>query len=352
MLLIAVSGSVYGLKALNVQAEEIIYIRNDGTIDPSGTPISTIDKVTYTFMDNIYSPIVVDRGNIVIDGNGYILQGTGTGSGFSLYGVSNVSIKNTNIKGFYFGICLNLTSNNVISENTITANTRGLIVSTSSMNTIYRNNITASTRYSVLLENSSSRNVILENNISSLNFGVWLVGACNNTLCKNNVTSNLYGIILENSYNNTLLQNDVSNNKYGVLFSESSGNVVSANTIAFNENYGIALSKASNNTFYHNNLIDNGEQLSFYESPVNVWDSGYPSGGNYWSDYRERYSNALEIDDSGIWNTPYVIDASNADTYPLMSQYVIPEFPSFLILPLFMIATLLAVIVYRRRHSF
>jgi hypothetical protein len=30
---------------------------------------------------------------------------------------------------------------------------------------------------------------------------------------------------------------------------------------------------------------------------------------------------------------------------------VIPEFPSFLILPLFMIATLLAVVVYRRKHS-
>ena len=29
---------------------------------------------------------------------------------------------------------------------------------------------------------------------------------------------------------------------------------------------------------------------------------------------------------------------------------IIPEFPSFLILPLFMIATLLAVIVYRRKH--
>jgi len=29
----------------------------------------------------------------------------------------------------------------------------------------------------------------------------------------------------------------------------------------------------------------------------------------------------------------------------------IPEFPSFLILPLFMITTLLAVIVYRRKHT-
>jgi len=34
-----------------------------------------------------------------------------------------------------------------------------------------------------------------------------------------------------------------------------------------------------------------------------------------------------------------------------LEGFVIPEFPSFLVLPLFMIATLLAVIVYRRKHS-
>jgi hypothetical protein len=33
-----------------------------------------------------------------------------------------------------------------------------------------------------------------------------------------------------------------------------------------------------------------------------------------------------------------------------MVPTVIPEFPTFLILPLFFIATLLAVIVYRRKH--
>jgi len=34
-----------------------------------------------------------------------------------------------------------------------------------------------------------------------------------------------------------------------------------------------------------------------------------------------------------------------------LEDFVIPEFPSFLVLPLFMIATLLAVIIYRRKHS-
>jgi hypothetical protein len=78
---------------------------------------------------------------------------------------------------------------------------------------------------------------------------------------------------------------------------------------------------------------------------VNFWDSGYPSGGNYWSDYEERYPNATEINDSGIWNTPYVIDANNKDNYP-----IIPEFPSGVILPLFMMVTLIAVLLLRRKR--
>jgi hypothetical protein len=55
------------------------------------------------------------------------------------------------------------------------------------------------------------------------------------------------------------------------------------------------------------------------------WDYGYPSGGNYWSDYLTMYANATEIDSSGVWNTPYVIDANNTDHYPLVKPwYQIP----------------------------
>jgi hypothetical protein len=80
---------------------------------------------------------------------------------------------------------------------------------------------------------------------------------------------------------------------------------------------------------------------------ANVWDDGIR--GNYWSDYLTQYPNAAEIDSSGVWNTPYVIDTNNTDHYPLMVQYVIPEFPSFLILPLFLIATILTVIIYKKK---
>jgi len=57
----------------------------------------------------------------------------------------------------------------------------------------------------------------------------------------------------------------------------------------------------------------------------NTWDNGYPSGGNYWSDYQTNYPTAAEIDGSGIWNTPYVIDSNNRDNYPLMNPWTPPD---------------------------
>jgi hypothetical protein len=60
-----------------------------------------------------------------------------------------------------------------------------------------------------------------------------------------------------------------------------------------------------------------------------------------------RYPNATEIDASGIWDTPYIIDVNNMDRYPL----VIPEFPSFLILSLFMVSTLLGVLICRMKSA-
>jgi hypothetical protein len=54
---------------------------------------------------------------------------------------------------------------------------------------------------------------------------------------------------------------------------------------------------------------------------TNTWDNGYPSGGNYWSNYRTTYPNAVENDSSAIWNTPYVINVNNTDRYPLMAPF-------------------------------
>jgi len=59
-------------------AEGTIYIRANGSVDPPTAPISTLNNVTYTLTDNItstgiYDSIIVERNNIVIDGDGYML---------------------------------------------------------------------------------------------------------------------------------------------------------------------------------------------------------------------------------------------------------------------------------------
>lgn len=108
---------------------------------------------------------------------------------------------------------------------------------------------------------------------------------------------------------------------------------------------GIHFSDSSDNSVYHNNLVNNTLQV-YNEESINAWDDGYPSGGNFWSDYGDRYPNATEVDASGVWNVPYVIDASNQDDYPL-----VPEFSSTLVIGVLIITAILAAVSYRRSTS-
>ena len=307
------------------KATGTIYIRADGSVDPGTAPISSVDNVTYTFTGNIYDYVVVERNNIVVDGAGNVLQGSGSGNGVYWSGVKNVTIKNTNIKNFQIGVYLKSTSSNLIHGNNITNNYPA-----------YRNCI------GIYLRDSPNNN-ISENNITKNDDSIMLDWSASNSIYGNNITNNGHGIYLSLSKYNSISRNSItSSNYYGIWLKGSSNNNISENNITAN-NLGIELGYSSNNSIYHNNFLDNTKQVHSYNS-TNVWDDGADKG-NYWSDYEERYPDAEEIDESGIWNTPYVIDINNKDNYPL-----IPEFPSFFIPLLLIIVTLLMVVVHRRKH--
>lgn len=61
----------------------------------------------------------------------------------------------------------------------------------------------------------------------------------------------------------------------------------------------------------------------------NSWDDGYPSGGNYWSDYTGVDGNSGSNQDlsgsDGVGDTPYTIDNNNRDRYPLANPWTPPE---------------------------
>ena len=144
--------------------------------------------------------------------------------------------------------------------------------------------------------------------------------------------------------NCTIIDNIVANNKGGISLGFGGNHTITNNTIMSNY-IGITVIYSLNVRIFHNWFQNNTIQVST-TGASNAWDNGYPSGGNYWSDYRERYPNATEIDASGIWNTPYQIDVNNKDNYP-----TIPEFQAFPILLLLMITALLAITVNRPRSS-
>jgi len=68
--------------------------------------------------------------------------------------------------------------------------------------------------------------------------------------------------------------------------------------------------------------VDNTAQTYVTPGFVNVWDYGYPSGGNYWSDYTgvDVYNgpNQNVPGSDGIGDSNYTINAINNDCYPLM----------------------------------
>jgi len=94
------------------------------------------------------------------------------------------------------------------------------------------------------------------------------------------------------------------------------------NNIIRNNAYGIYLPESAGNNIYHNNFVNNTVQADVVTPNYNnTWDNGYPSGGNYWSEYTDvdnnsgPYQNITGTPD-GIWDNPYIINENNTDRYP------------------------------------
>jgi parallel beta-helix repeat protein len=327
------------------EASGTIYIRADGSVE--GTPnIFSEGNITYTFTENIFDEIVIERNNIVVDGAGYTLQGSGNGTGVRM-GVhtgtrSNITIKNMEIESFEYGIhlvnctgitvknltlanekgiILAFTKNSTIAKNNITDNQYGIVLVMSSHNRISGNNITNNHWSGILLLGSSDFNIISGNNVSANDGGgIRLSESTYNTITWNNImANNLGGVSLWYSDHNTIKGNTVTTHKRdihdaGISLDTSYGNTIKGNNI-INNSRGFALigpTASQRNIIYHNNILDNDE-IYIYGSH-NTWNSGYPSGGNFWGNIGE------DSNYDGIADTSYCIDGDR-DCYPLMGVF-------------------------------
>jgi parallel beta-helix repeat protein len=353
--------SIFTFNIKPAKAMETIYIRVDGSVDPPTAPIQRSGNL-YTLTDNIFcyaSGIEIERDGIILDGMGYLLQGSSfyVGNGVSVNERNEVTIRNMRIKNFSYGIYVGMSYGITIQENNIMDIGAGITLEGSTSNVIFGNSVIHSVE-GIRLFGSDNNYLSLNIIQDSYQNGILVYYSSNNHIDSNSiinsglVTPSSYGnivndntvngkpliyledasdyvvqnagqVILVHSNNITVENLALSNTNYAIQLWGTQNSTIVGNTLK-NNRYALLLDASSKNKFYHNIFEDNSNHLSISSSKPNVWDDGYPSGGNYWSDYVgvDFYSGPSqnEIGSDGIGDTPYIINDDNMDRYPLFQD--------------------------------
>jgi len=298
-------------KPLTLRGDRCMSIIND-TGEQSCTVTVTADRVTicgFTIQGKLlktalsmgYSHWCLIQENTILDAY----------QGISFSFNDNNTISNNILQNSAWGIYLYRSSENNISNNTISSPSaqmnRGISIQDfCRQNKVSNNVISDSTQYGISLSNAEN-NTISHNTLTTNNDGI-LIGSNNNTIARNIIRENMrYGIfVFTNSRYNLISGNTIEdNNDSGIYMnSQSNLNTITDNVLGDNTAYGIYV-KSSNNRIY-NNIFENIHN-AFATSSNNIWDLGPIIGGNSWSDWETNPG----------YPTTYIISQNNVDHYPV-----------------------------------
>jgi parallel beta-helix repeat protein len=337
------------------------------TITPQGSVVgtNTITKNnnTYTLTADLQAKLLIQKDNIILDGAGFTLQGTATvttdesglnwfagpeDSGITLDETNNVVIKNFKITNFAIGISLRYSSNCALTNNTLFKNNGNIFLNESSENMIINNRISTAPGDGISSE-YADKNLISQNWITNCcSNGISIFGS-QNLIVDNNLSSCPGGIAVGSSYAkfvsgsyNRIIGNNVSNGGTGLeLRMGASNNFFTKNVITrcgegveglddeegYNNTFylntferctwaTLNCNQGNQSIFYFNNFLENANNVDTFvsdrDSPIIVPEHNYDNGtyGNYWSDYAARYPNEKEANNTGTYNTPYMITST------------------------------------------
>lgn len=272
----------------------------------------------------------------------------------ALINSTNILIENLTLSHNIQGIFLIATNNTIIRNCKITNSSYGLVTKT------YFDHTTMKYYYS---SNVKITECAVQFNGAGITFGSF-----NSTVLYNTISKNLLGIHIYKGGYNIVKGNTITNNTFYVklpsipplyslfrylyyeypeipqplhqyasagIITDGHHNIIVGNTFAYNEvgAFGGVMTHMGGNTFYHNNFINNiyYQVIPFIIGPrsFDKYDNGYPSGGNYWSDYNgtDLYSGPCqnETGSDGIGDTQHVIlkypRGACIDRYPLKNPY-------------------------------
>jgi len=331
-----------------------IYIRNDGTVEPTTAPIEKSDSL-YKLTGNILlQTIEIQRDNIVLDGSDHSIQGNeswmGTAprwgdagnNGIIIAGRNNVTITRLTIEKCTTGIRISNSSQISVEGNMFTNETAamdnpmGIAIQDSSLVQIENNSFT--TAGSAIVCNGTNNmirgNTITGGGVGNIDGSIAIVGSSN--IISDNKIEDLLPITMDKADSNIIARNNITGPAYkgseGIaLFRDCSNNVIFGNNITGFVNQAIrTVFSCSNNTIYGNYMANNGFAIALQEGAVNntfygntlaadsckvqiddgvestFWDNG--TIGNYWGDYNGTDSNG-----DGIGDAPYTVNGFKWD---------------------------------------
>ncbi|UCF07975.1 MAG: right-handed parallel beta-helix repeat-containing protein [Thermoplasmata archaeon] len=291
-----------------------------------------------------------------------------TGGGFciDLKYSNETFVSNNTISDSQFGVDIYESMDNVVCGNTILNGTSGIDLRSSSRILVESNNVSRHSSTGIELWESDNCTVADNTLVSNLNTGINIHASRSNTVINNDVSGSQDGISVQYDsdanlvFNNTLhsntenglylysssfcilANNTVHSNQWNGMFirGDSFYNMIHYNYIHSNVEEGISVShNPENNLIHHNHLEANNGATDVYNSSrvqakdlsINFWDDGYPSGGNYWSDWLAPDALSGPAQDvpgaDGIVDLPYLHSIGKQDLYPLTRSPLGPAGP-------------------------
>jgi len=276
---------------------------------------------------------------------------------------TNCNVANNIVTNTLEGVEIEKSAGNIVVKNQLLNNNASMVLNNCNGLNIFRENNMTSDWYNIIVWGStlysflqdfdttnlvngksvyyftSSHNLFIDPSVCP-NIGYLAIVNCTNATIRDvDLSRNRDGLMLAQSMNCSILNVTISGNRgpllYGGLTLFNSTKNIIVNSLISNNTVGICAYKSNGNIFYHNTFADNSiHVVSNFNSPFsqpsgslskNIWDNGYPSGGNYWSNYcgTDLFGgpHQNEAGSDGICDYFYKIDADNQDNYPLMGMF-------------------------------
>ena len=324
-----------------------IYIKADGSVEPSTAPVQHVGNV-YTLTADISDYVLdVQRDNIVIDGAGFSLIGEAHEDGVVLSSRSNIAVKNLNVEQFNAGIyvsgCTSCTidgnivtnnlsgikisgnsSNNIISGNVLKDNTHGISIHSGA--NLFRNNVMQNNSYNLAIAtdlkdtNSESTNDIdgsntvdgkpvcywvnQHNRIVPSGYGYVALIDCTGITVQNlTLAKNGRGVLLISTHNSTISHNIISGNGDGVWVDNSSSHItIVENIITANIDSGISFIGSNNNEVANNSITSNHKDGILIRDSDGVIIFGNTIGANWINGINLHNNSQITISKNHIAN--------------------------------------------------